>query len=61
MVHKGAMTKDDVLNEIQADFQYEGWTVSGRSNSALLLQRDGKAYRVEVLELDAQPLESEED
>ena len=42
------MKIDDVLDEIAADFEFEGWAVSRPGDSALVLERDGKVYRVEV-------------
>jgi hypothetical protein len=50
---EGAMSKEQVLDQIETDFEYEGWSVSRTDDGALLLEREGKVYRVEVTE--AQP------
>jgi hypothetical protein len=39
------MTKDEVLKEIAANFEYEGWAVRRTEDGALMLERDGKVYR----------------
>ena len=42
------MKTDDVLDEIAANFEFEGWTVTKIGGGALLLERDGTVYPVEV-------------
>ena len=36
------------LPDLFDNFQYEGWAVHRAADGALLLERDGKMYRVEV-------------
>jgi hypothetical protein len=40
----------DSLNEIAANFEFEGWTVRRVGGGALVLEHDDKAFRVEVRE-----------
>jgi outer membrane protein OmpA-like peptidoglycan-associated protein len=42
------MKIDDVRDEIAAGFEFEGWAVSRPGDSALMLKRYGKVYRVGV-------------
>jgi hypothetical protein len=39
-----------MVNEIASNFEYEGWSVTGKGENALLLEREGKTYRVTVTE-----------
>lgn len=39
---------NNILDEIAANFEYEGWAVSRTADDALVLEREGQSYRVEV-------------
>jgi hypothetical protein len=49
------MTKDEVLNEIAAGFEYEGWSVERPGDGALVLERGDDAYRVEMSDAKPRP------